>query len=167
MNYCIFKTPLGWCGLVVSNSVLKMIVLPARAKSKVLYKIRQSCPEAEAGMTGELRKVAGLVRKYFKGFLKSFDFKIDLAGCSEFEKRVYQALRKIPYGGITTYGKLAESIGMPYAARAVGNAMAKNPLPLVIPCHRVIKSNGAIGRFSALSGVALKRHLLDLEGGNK
>ncbi|MBI4835354.1 MAG: methylated-DNA--[protein]-cysteine S-methyltransferase [Planctomycetes bacterium] len=167
MNYCIFKTPRGWAGVVTSASGVKMIVLPAENKRKILDKIRRSCPEAEKRITGELRKAAGLVRKYFEGCLKKFDLKIDLAGCSGFEKKVYQALRKIPYGAITTYGKLAENIGMPYAARAVGNAMAKNPLPLVIPCHRVIKSNGSIGRFSALSGVGLKKHLLDLEGSRK
>ena len=86
---------------------------------------------------------------------------LDLSDCTLFERRVYLALRKIPAGKTETYGELARRAGYPGSARAVGNAMKKNRLPLVIPCHRVIPAAGGIGGYSA--GKAWKRFLLDRE----
>ena len=162
MYYSIFKTRLGWCGVVENNGLIKRIVLPCANKRLVSQRIHKECPEAKEN-SSKLKKVSQLIIDYLNGEKKRLDFPIDLTGYTNFEKQVYKSLCRVPYGEVTTYGKLAKSAGNPRAARAVGNAMAKNPLPLFIPCHRVVKSDGAIGNFSALGGVALKKRLLELE----
>jgi len=77
--------------------------------------------------------------------------------------KVYRALQKVPYGQVRTYAWLAAKAGDPKAARAVGAALAKNPTPLVVPCHRIVRSDGGLGGFSAASGVKLKQRMLELE----
>lgn len=81
-----------------------------------------------------------------------------------FHRKVYQALCKVPPGKVVTYAELAKRAGSPGAARAVGTAMAKNPFPIIIPCHRVVAGNGKLGGYSGRGGVATKRKLLQLEG---
>ena len=88
-----------------------------------------------------------------------------LDGFTDFQCRVYQRCRRIAYGATLSYGALAAAIGVPQAARAVGNTMARNRLPLVIPCHRVVGAAGALGGFSAPDGIHMKQRLLSLESG--
>ncbi len=90
---------------------------------------------------------------------------LDLSRCTPFQRRVLQACREIPYGQVRTYAELAVAAGSPRAARAVGNVMARNRLPLLIPCHRVVASQGGLGGFSARSGLSMKRRLLQMEAG--
>jgi methylated-DNA-[protein]-cysteine S-methyltransferase len=106
------------------------------------------------------QKALTQLKKYLKGELKHFDCPLDMEG-TPFEKKVWSALRKIPYGKTRSYKDIAKSIGHPKAFRAVGNANARNPIPLIIPCHRVIESNGGLGGFG--HGVKVKRRLLDFE----
>jgi len=87
--------------------------------------------------------------------------KLDLSGYTDFQKRVYRVLRRVPAGKVVSYGELARSAGFPKAARAVGTAMRKNRLPIAIPCHRVIKADGSLGRYG--QGIAWKRKLLEQE----
>jgi methylated-DNA-[protein]-cysteine S-methyltransferase len=89
---------------------------------------------------------------------------LDLQSVTDFNQRIYAALRRIPFGTTTTYGALALSVGNPGAAQAVGIAMARNPWPVVVPCHRVLAAAKNIGGFSAFGGTATKRRLLQLEG---
>ena len=89
---------------------------------------------------------------------------VDLSLVPPFERAVLQALRRIPPGQVRTYGEIARTLGKPSAARAVGTACARNPLPLLIPCHRVVRSDGKLGGYSLRGGVALKRQLLEAEG---
>jgi len=103
------------------------------------------------------------LRDYFSGQPVRFDVDIDLHDVTDFQRRVLEACATIDYGSTLTYRQLAELVGRPRAARAVGNAMARNPLPLVIPCHRVVAGNGKLGGFSAEQGVALKERLLAME----
>jgi O-6-methylguanine DNA methyltransferase len=102
----------------------------------------------------------GQLKKYLKGELQRFDCKLDFRGTS-FQKRVWSALAKIPYGQTRSYKEIAQAIGHPKAFRAVGNANGQNSIPLIIPCHRVIESNGRLGGFG--HGVKVKKQLLDLE----
>ena len=102
-----------------------------------------------------------LLREYFDGHPVDFGIPLDLRG-TDFQRAVWEAMRRIPYGMVSTYGRIAEMISRPGAARAVGNAVARNPIVIVIPCHRVVRSNGDIGEFG--SGVELKRRLLSIEG---
>jgi methylated-DNA-[protein]-cysteine S-methyltransferase len=105
---------------------------------------------------------ARLIGRYLSGEKVPLDLEVDLADESSFRRRVYESVIKIPYGEIRTYGEIAAQAGCPKGARAVGQAMAVNPIPLVIPCHRVLSANGKTGGFS--SGIELKRYLLRLEG---
>lgn len=103
------------------------------------------------------------IQSFLKG--KAVDFQeslIDLGQCSEFQKRVLLAEHNIPRGWVSTYGRIAKSLGLPKAARAVGNALSQNPFPIIIPCHRAIRSNGDLGGFRG--GINMKRALLELEG---
>lgn len=99
--------------------------------------------------------------KYFSGKPVSFKCAMDFEG-TDFQKRVWRVLSNIPYGKILTYKEVAERIGRPKAARAVGNACGANELPIIIPCHRVIASNRGLGGFSG--GIKLKKYLLEIEG---
>ena len=106
------------------------------------------------------REAARQLDAYFAGRLQDFDLPLEPAG-TPFQLRVWQALREIPYGETISYDELARSIDRPGAPRAVGAANGRNPLPIVIPCHRVIGSNGSLTGFGG--GLTLKRALLDLE----
>ena len=107
-----------------------------------------------------LDKAKNQLNSYFKGELKDFSLPFVLSG-SEFEKRIYQELSLIPYGKTLSYQDLANQINSPNSARAVGNALGKNPLLLLIPCHRVICKNGKLGGY--VLGEEKKRELLELE----
>ncbi len=106
------------------------------------------------------RPVCDQLREYLAGTRTSFDLPLAPSG-TPFQQRVWRALAEIPYGAVCGYGDLARHIGKPGAARAVGQANGANPLPIIIPCHRVIAADGSIGGYS--SGVAIKRQLLALE----
>lgn len=99
---------------------------------------------------------------YFDGVKKDFDVEIDLSGTSEFTHRSLDAIRSIPYGDVVTYGDVARGIKQPGAAQAVGNAMGRNPIPIIVPCHRVIRSDGSMGNYTG--GADIKEHLLKIEG---
>lgn len=105
------------------------------------------------------------LRSHLAGCPQSFDsVAIDLAAVPEFHRKVYDQLRKLPPGVTVSYGELAEMAGSTNAARAVGRAMAKNPLPIIVPCHRVLASKGKIGGFSAYGGEKIKIELLKIDG---
>jgi methylated-DNA-[protein]-cysteine S-methyltransferase len=110
-----------------------------------------------------LARAAEALELYFQdGETPLADLPLDLDGCSEFDRAVYGELATVPSGKVLTYGQVAERIGRPGAARAVGGALGRNPLPIVLPCHRVIRSDGSLGGFGA--GPDWKRHLLEHEG---
>jgi len=106
------------------------------------------------------KKAIGQLRKYLKGELRRFDCELDFAG-TPFQKKVWSALAKIPYGQTRSYQEIAKAIGHRKAFRAVGNANGRNPIPLIVPCHRVIESNGGLGGFG--HGIKVKKRLLNLE----
>jgi len=106
------------------------------------------------------REVHSQLKKYLKGELQVFELPLDFKG-TPFEKKVWSALIKIPYGQTRSYQEIAQAIGHPKAFRAVGNANGKNAIPLIIPCHRVIESNGGLGGFG--HGIKVKKQLLDFE----
>jgi methylated-DNA-[protein]-cysteine S-methyltransferase len=110
-----------------------------------------------------IRELAEQIQSFLKG--KTVDFQeslIDLGECSEFQRSVLLAEHKIPRGWVSTYGRIARSLGVPNAARAVGRALSRNPFPIIIPCHRAIRSDGNLGGFRG--GLDMKRALLELEG---
>lgn len=104
---------------------------------------------------------ADQLRQYFTGNRRSFDLDVDLTGLTEFQRTVLEATSRIPFGATLTYGELAERIDRPDASRAVGAALGKNPVPILVPCHRVVRSDGSVGGYTAGSGY--KEQLLELE----
>ena len=102
------------------------------------------------------------IRRYFEGHEVPWNFELDLDGLTDFTRRVYNRVSSIHYGQLSTYGEIARDIGCSGGGRAVGQAMGSNRFPLIVPCHRVIAGNRAIGGFS--SGIRLKQYLLQLEG---
>ena len=111
-----------------------------------------------------LAPVAQQLRDYFAGKRRRFDVKIDFSWMTPFQQRVLQTALSIPAGVVWTYGQVARAIGRPKASRAVGQALGSNPVPIVIPCHRVIGSDGSLHGYGAGGGVASKRWLLQFEG---
>lgn len=104
------------------------------------------------------------LREYLSGERSGFDLPLDLNSLTTFQRRVLLAVSKVPRGEVTTYGDLARQIGRPKSARAVGQALRRNPIPIVIPCHRVLASDGSLGGYTGKDGVKTKVELLRLEG---
>ncbi len=102
------------------------------------------------------------MRRYFSGEEVEFDIPVDLFGLEAFTRAVLTEIRHIPYGGLASYGAIARRLGRPSAARAVGQALARNPIPIVIPCHRIIRGDGSLGGFGM--GLDMKERLLSIEG---
>lgn len=134
------------------------VTLSCNGLSQLHFAAEDGNPEGDP-MTGP---VADELRAYFSGTLRSFSVAVDLAGVSAFTRRVLEATAAIPYGETASYREIARMIGMPGATQAVGNALGANPVPIVIPCHRVIRSDGSMGWFTG--GAHIKRALLRLEG---
>ena len=156
-----FVKPIGFCYVVVSDCGLREIAIGISSKSECVSNIRKKYGSRVLSHNGGT-SIADKLRRYFGGETASLDYGLDLSWSTEFEKDVYAVLREVPYGKTVGYGDIATAIGKPLAFRAVGNALGRNELPIVIHCHRVVNSNGALGGFSA--GLHIKRFLLKLEG---
>lgn len=123
----------------------------------------QFCGDGSLPVSAPVRgDIAEQIEAYFAGALREFTLTVNLDTASEFTRRVLEATVRIPYGQTRTYGEIAAAIGMPGATQAVGNALGANPVPIVVPCHRVIRADGSMGWFTG--GPHIKRALLDLEG---
>lgn len=146
--YDILETPLGPLYLIFTAGVLTGISFSK--PSKTLLKRKE-------GMTPARKELAG----YFEGDREEFACRTAFTEGTEFEKKVWETLKEIPYGETRTYKWLAEKIGKPHAFRAVGNALGKNPIPIIFPCHRIIETAGSLGGYSP--GTDIKRRLLELE----
>ncbi|GJL78360.1 MAG: methylated-DNA--protein-cysteine methyltransferase [Nitrospinaceae bacterium] len=155
------KTPLGLIGIAGSEKGLLKIVFKlaheSQFKSDLIDSYSNKCQKNPTFFDA----VAEQLNLYFAGELKKFTCKLDLSQGTPFQQKVWRKLTTIPYGKTRSYRTLAEAIGHPRAFRATGNANGKNPLPLIIPCHRVIRENGGLGGYSC--GLPIKRFLLDLE----
>ena len=164
MKYTIFKTKWGYFALAGTEKGIFQSWLPGERK-KVKSEILRRWPEARYEKA-LFRKVQGLISAYFKGDCVNFgrDIPVLLSdGMGGFARRVLMECRRVRFGETISYGKLAKKAGSAGAARAAGNALAGNPLGLIIPCHRVICANGELGGFSATGGVKLKKRMLELE----
>ena len=111
-----------------------------------------------------LRDALNQIRAYLDGQLKEFVLPLDLSRCTEFQKRVLTEVSNIPYGQVITYGQIAEKVGGMKHVRAVGGAVGSNPIPIVIPCHRVVSTGGHLRGYSGWGGIRTKAWLLQLEG---
>lgn len=138
------------------------IFLPEHDRGKIHGIIGRLYPAAILAETS-LPEAAELA-DYFRGKRVLFSATLDFSGATVFQRRVWSATSKIPYGEVRSYREIAQAIGKPKAARAVGTALGRNPFPILVPCHRVIREDGGLGGFSASRGIALKQELLQLEG---
>lgn len=167
LRYAVFETASGFCGVVWSDAGVSRFQLPTRSAEATGRLLLRRAPDAEPGEPpAEVAAAIAGARRYFEG--EEVDFSgvaLDLRGQEPFFRRVYEAARRVAWGRTTTYGALAKQLGEgPEAARDVGQAMAKNPVALIIPCHRVLAAGGKIGGFSAPGGAASKSRMLALEG---
>lgn len=137
--------------------------LPQESQKALLRRV--GAEPCDVDVPGWVIELAARVRRHLDGKLDDFrDVLIDFSEASVFEATVYRALRGVGPGETTTYGTLAAIIGEPGAARALGRAMATNPVPLLVPCHRVLAAGGKVGGFSAYGGSVTKERLLAIEG---
>lgn len=163
IEFIVFDTVLGSSALVFGKSGLMRVELPSVNLEKRLANKYEKTSFSKAPVW--IKKTAKKIQKHFLSGGENFrDVLLNLEGIAPFYKKVYQMCRKIAPGKLKTYGELAALCGKPGAARAVGQAMAKNPLPIIVPCHRVVACNGGLGGFSAQGGIKTKRRLLELEG---
>jgi methylated-DNA-[protein]-cysteine S-methyltransferase len=164
LRYHRFDTPLGRCGIAWTDAGVARVQLPEQDDRRAVESLerRGAVPaEPPPGIASTIRDVA----RHFDGDLRDFSaVALDLSGVADFARRVYAAARRIPAGRTATYGEIAAEIGAPGEARAVGQALGANPIPLIVPCHRVVAASGGIGGFSAPGGALTKTRLLALEG---
>lgn len=171
--YCLFGTPLGVCGIAWKEPETSRIP-PAVTFFQLPEATRILTDTRIAGRSGGRKarvpppRIAGIIRKVQKhlhGDAQDFlDIVVDLDGAGPFARQVYEAVRNIPAGRTVTYGELAADMNRPTAFRAVGQALGRNPIPLLIPCHRVLASGNGPGGFSAHGGLATKARMLEIEG---
>ena len=164
MKYVIFRTKWGYFGLAGNKSGLCRTQLPLPEREKVESLILKNLPQAEFDKS-YFKNLQEQIIAYFEGEHVNFGLEVAVSfnGLRGFSHNVLKACRTIGFGQQITYAGLAKKLKSPDAGRAVGNALAKNPLPLIIPCHRVIRSDGKLGGFSAPGGISLKKRLLQHE----
>ena len=171
--YCIFETPLGACGIAwkeqeISRNppVVTFFQLPEATRNLTDTRIAASSGGRKARVPPP--RIAGIIKKvqkHLRGELQDFlDIVVDLDGAGHFARQVYEAARKIPAGRTRSYGELAADMNRPTASRAVGQALGRNPIPLIIPCHRVLARDKKPGGFSAYGGGETKAMMLEIEG---
>ena len=159
MDYHVFKTEMGWVALLASEKGLIATSLTYPSAEGALEEIGEAVKGA-VNSPARFRDLSRRLKDYFAGQPVSFPDEVDYTSVPPFYRKAWQAARSIPYGETRSYKWLAEAAGSPLAARAAGQAMAKNRLPIIVPCHRVTGSNG-IGGFSG--GISVKKRLLQLE----
>ena len=159
----VFKSPWGWMGIVESLKGIQAIVLPKQSKRAVEFDISaQFSKPVQWGESPSLEAARRQLLDYLTGGRTSFDLPLDLTEGTTFQRQVWRTLQRVPYSKLRSYRWIAVRVGGPQYARAVGNAVGSNPLPIVIPCHRIVAHDASLGGFSG--GLSMKRKLLSLEG---
>jgi methylated-DNA-[protein]-cysteine S-methyltransferase len=161
--YVIFETGWGYFGLAGREEGLLRSVLPIGAEEKVKSLLLKGLEQGCRYSRNYFKSVQKDVRAYYKEAYVDFDVPVCFELLTEFQVSVLNACRKIRYGQIRSYGQVAKMAGREGAVRAAGGALSKNPLPLIIPCHRVTYSDGGVGGFSAFCGVRVKQKMLEME----
>lgn len=166
LRFALFETALGTCALGWRGTRIAALHLPETEAAATRDGFLRRFPDAvEDAVPAEMQAVVRRIRKLLGGEpVDLSDIDLDLDDVPDFHRRVYAALLAIPPGATTTYGELASRIGEPGAARAVGWALGRNPIPIVVPCHRVVAAGGRTGGFSAPGGAMTKLRLLAIEG---
>lgn len=166
-RFHVFETAAGFCAIAWTGAGIARFQLPTPTAEATARALRRRLPDAVPGTPpSSVATVVDAAKRYFAGETVDFtDVALDLDGEDAFFRRIYTALRAVGWGRTTTYGALAKQLDAgPQGAQEVGQAMAQNPVPLIIPCHRVLAAGGKLGGFSAPGGSSTKIKMLALEG---
>ncbi|SKA24012.1 methylated-DNA-[protein]-cysteine S-methyltransferase [Enhydrobacter aerosaccus] len=165
-SFVLFDTPIGTCGLVWAPTGICGLQLPEKTPAATRTRLRRRWPEAEeTAPPPDVQTVIDRVVTLLKGEpIDLSDVRLDLDAVPPFHRRVYEVARAIPPGQTMTYGEIARRLDAPHESREVGQALGRNPIAIIVPCHRVLAADGRMGGFSASGGVATKRRILEIEG---
>ena len=165
-HFALFETKIGLCGIEWGPRGINGVQLPMGGEDKIRMRIRQRHSEAsEAAPTAEVKQAIERIVKLLEGEADDLtDIPLDLDGVPEFNRGVYAIARTIPPGQTLTYGDIAKKLGGVELSRDVGQALGRNPCPIVVPCHRVLAAGNKPGGFSANGGVVTKLKMLEIEG---
>ncbi len=149
-----FSSPIGKIAVITSGMGISQVILG------------ETMPASDSGTAHSalLLQAKGQLLEYFAGKRKNFDLPLDWSSITGFQKDVLTLTNAIAYGEVTTYGQIARQLGKPNSSRAVGGALSRNPIPIIIPCHRVVAASGALTGYTGAGGLATKQWLLEKEG---
>jgi methylated-DNA-[protein]-cysteine S-methyltransferase len=167
VSFAIFETAIGACGIAWNERGIAAVQLPEASEEKTRTRLRRRFSGArEMPTTPDVQRAVDGIVSLLRGEASDFSgVTLDLDEMPAFNRRVYEVARAIPPGATISYGEIAAKLGEPReAARDVGQALGQNPIPIIVPCHRVLAANGKPGGFSASGGVTTKLRLLTIEG---
>lgn len=156
------ETAFGWVGIARSPRGLLALTLPEPDRDAALRPLLDRWGDDAQLDDVALGDLQEKLRRFFDGQPVSFNEPLDMSNATDFQRRVWEVTRRIPWGQTLTYGQIAQRVGSPRAARAVGQVMAHNPWPVIVPCHRVVGHDGRLTGFGG--GLAMKQRMLDMEG---
>ncbi len=166
-GFALFDTPIGTCAVAWTTRGIAGLQLPEASPAATCARVKRRWPGAveassvPAGVQRTLDRVKALLAGEA---VELADIPLDLEAVREFNRRVYEVARTIPPGQTMTYGAIARCLGVSHQSREVGQALGRNPVAIIIPCHRVLGADGRMGGFSANGGVSTKRRILEIEG---
>jgi methylated-DNA-[protein]-cysteine S-methyltransferase len=164
-RYTLFETAIGTCAVAFTRRGISMVGLPEANRRALAARFDRSADRVDPPLPASVDRAVDALVAHLRGELKDLtELAIDLADVPAFDIRVYELTRRIPPGRTRTYGELALDLGDAGLSRAIGQSLGRNPLPLIVPCHRVVRADGDAGGFSAAGGTALKLRLLAIEG---
>ena len=164
-SYALFPTVIGVCGVAWSDAGITALLLPLQDEPAMHRRLREQFLAVQASPSAAALDAISQIDALLRGEPNDLaTLTLDMTGVPSFHQRVYVVARSIPPGQTLTYGEVARRLGRVGLARAVGQALGRNPFAIIVPCHRVLASDGAPGGFSAHGGVIMKRRLLKLEG---
>jgi methylated-DNA-[protein]-cysteine S-methyltransferase len=165
-GFALFDTPVGSCGIAWSPRGIAGLQLPEATERATRARVQRRWPGAiEAAPPPGVQRALDRVLALLRGAPADLqDIPLDLEDVPDFNRRVYEMARTIPPGQTLTYGEIAKRLGVPHEAREVGQALGRNPVAIIVPCHRVLGADGKMGGFSANGGVSTKRRMLEIEG---
>src|SRR6478609_7886783 len=165
-SFALFDTPIGQCGIAWGSRGICGVQLPEASEARTHARLMRRYPHAREGLPPpQVRYAIEAIAALLAGEPRDLSaVALDMDGVPEFDRRVYTAARSIAAGNTLSYGELAARLGERGAARDVGQALGRNPFPIIVPCHRVVAAGGKLGGFSARGGVATKLRLLAIEG---
>lgn len=162
IGYGTVDSPFGTLTAAVTEQGLVRLAFPEEPLDEVLERLAQKLSPRIVEAPGRFEQVRRELDEYFAGSRRDFDVPLDRVLMSAFAKRVLAATSAIPYGSVSTYTEMATEAGSPRGSRAAGNALGSNPIPVIVPCHRVLRTGGNLGGYGG--GLDRKRWLLELEG---